>query len=93
MYASSTYVSLRVLPTAGVCEQRLGASLGLLLTPGVLCDQHLGVSYVCVQGICPKPVYAIRCMPLFRIVGLCKGIGHRRAIRLERRKKGRFGRF
>ena len=29
VYASSTYVSLIVLPTAGVREQRLSASLGL----------------------------------------------------------------
>ena len=75
VYASRTYVSLRVLPTAGVCEQHLGASLGLLLIPGVLCDQHLGVSSVCVQGIFPKPVYAIPGMPLFRIVVICRGGG------------------
>ena len=32
---------LRLLPTAGVCDQRSGASLRLLLTAGV-CEQLLG---------------------------------------------------
>ena len=32
---------LRLLPTAGVCDQRSGASLRLLLTAGV-CEQRLG---------------------------------------------------
>ena len=53
---------LRHLPTAGVCEQRLGTSLRLLLTAGVS-DQHLGMSSrllptacVCDQclGVCTR---------------------------------------
>ena len=59
----------RLLPTAGVCEQRLGVSLRLLLTAGV-CEQRLGTSLrllptagVCEQRwglseFCPLQVYA-----------------------------------
>ena len=79
---------LRLLPTAGVFEQRLGASLRLLPTAGVY-KQRLGASLrllptagVCDRhlGACPKHLplagvcYAIRRMQLLRTVGKCKGI-------------------
>ena len=49
---------LRLLPTAGVCDQRVGVTPRLLPTAGV-CDQHVGASLrplptagVCEQRLC-----------------------------------------
>ena len=46
---------LRHLPTAGVCDQRLGVSHRLLLTAGV-CEQHLGGYYrlLLTAGVCEQ---------------------------------------
>ena len=46
---------LRLLPTAGVCDQRSGASLRLLLTAGV-CEQHLGgfLRLLLTAGVCEQ---------------------------------------
>ena len=53
----------RLLPTAGVCEQRLGESLRLLLTAGV-CEQRLGMSlkHLLIAGVSSR---------LFPIAGVC----------------------
>ena len=46
---------LRLLPTAGVCDQRSDASLRLLLTAGV-CEQHIGGYHrlLLTAGVCEQ---------------------------------------
>ena len=50
-------------PTAGVCEQRLGASLRLLPTAGV-CNQHLGafLRLLLTAGVCEQRLGASQYM-------------------------------
>ena len=48
---------IRLLPTAGVCEQHVGATIRLLPTEGV-CDQRVGASLrlLPTAGVCEQHV-------------------------------------
>ena len=48
---------IRLLPTAGVCEQHVGASIRLLPTAGV-CDKHVGlfIRLLPTAGVCNKHI-------------------------------------
>ena len=61
---------LRLLPTAGVCDQRSGASLRLLLTAGV-CEQRLGgfLRPLLTAGVC-KQRFSLVLRPLLT-AGIC----------------------
>ena len=52
---------LRLLPTAGVCQQRLGTFLRLLLTAGV-CERRLGafLRLLLTAGVCEQRLGATR---------------------------------
>ena len=61
---------LRLLPTAGVCDQRSGASLRLLLTAGV-CEKRSGkfLSLLLTAGVC-KQCFSLVLRPLLT-AGIC----------------------
>ena len=60
----------RILPTAGVCDQHLGASLRLLLTAGV-CAQRLGgfLRLLLTAGVCEQRLGAS--LRLLLTAGVC----------------------
>ena len=63
-------VSSRLLPTTGVCDQRVGVTIRLLLTAGV-CDQRVGtiISLLATAGVCDQGLGAtIRFLPT---AGVC----------------------
>ena len=62
---------LRHLPTAGVCDLRLGVSLRLLLTAGV-CVQHLGryLRLLLTAGVCEQ--YLGGYLRLLLTAGVCE---------------------